>query len=309
MRYLVLCLLLFASALPTLAHSDEEHDEDESRAIEVGEIAVPENPSYHAHVRPIIEASCTACHSEGQIAAYAPLENPEDVAWAADDIRFHVVNRIMPPWMPSSENLPLKHDRSLSDIEIATIIAWVDAGARLGDPDDYTPAPTEGIDFVEIRADLSLQLDRPYTPAADVLDDYRCFAFSLPIDAPHFITGYEFIPDVRAMAHHGILYLVESELAAEIQARDGSDGRPGWSCYGTTGLSKSGSMVATWTPGTFGITYPEGAGYLIEPGQIIILQMHYNLWTTRQPDQSTHPFAAGGPCNADLDGTLDNYSA
>lgn len=284
MRYLVLCLLLLASALSVLAHGDEEHDEDDATAVSVDHVAAPENPSYHAHVRPIIEASCTACHSEGQIAAYAPFENPEDVAWVAEDIRFHVVNRIMPPWMPSSENLPLKYDRSLSDIEIATIAAWADAGAQMGDPGDYAPAPTEGFDFVEIRADLSLQLDKAYTPAADVLDDYRCFAFSLPIDAPHFITGYEFIPDAREMAHHGILYLVESELAAEIQEREGSDGRPGWSCYGGAGLSKSGNMIATWTPGTFGVRFPSGTGYHVEPGQQLVLQMHYNLWTTRRPD-------------------------
>lgn len=284
MRYLVLYLLLLAGALPVLAHGGEKHDEDDRTAVDVGHVVTPENPTYHAHVRLIIEANCVSCHSAGQIAAYAPFENSDDVLGAAADIGFHVVNRIMPPWMPSSENLPLKRDRSLSKTEIATVAAWVDAGARLGDPDDYAPAPTDSFDFVEIRADLSLQLEEAYTPAADVLDDYRCFAFPLPIDGPHFITGYEFIPDVREMAHHGILYLVESELSAEIQARDGSDGRPGWPCYGRTGLSKSGSIVATWTPGTFGIAYPDGAGYRIEPGQIIILQMHYNLWTTRQPD-------------------------
>ena len=182
--------------------------------------------------------------------------------------------------------MPLKNDRSLSDTEIATIAAWVDAGAPLGDPADYTPSASEVVGFADIRADLTLQLDQPYVPAADALDDYRCFAFPLDLDAPQFITGYDFVPDVLEMAHHGILYLVESEMAAEIQARDGVDGQPGWTCYGTTGLSESGSIVATWTPGTFGISYPAGTGYLIEPGQYIVLQMHYNLWTTRQPDQS-----------------------
>ena len=286
MKYLTLCILVMMTALAVLAHGDEEHDDDGDRRADISGVAVPENPTYHEHVRPIMEASCNACHSAGQIAAYAPFENPDDVVWAAEDIRFHVVNGIMPPWMPSPENLPLKHDRRLSATEIATIAAWVDTGAPLGDPADYAPAPTEGFDFVEIRADLTLQLDEPYVPAAEVLDDYRCFAFALDLDAPQFITGYDFIPDVLEMAHHGILYLVENEMAAEIQARNGRDGQPGWSCYGGTGLSKSGDMIATWTPGTFGIRFPPGTGFLVEPGQHIVLQMHYNLWTTRQPDRT-----------------------
>ena len=77
MKYLALCLLVIVSALAVLAHGDEEHDDDDVKAVEIGEVAVPENPSYHEHVRPIMEASCNTCHSAGQIAAYAPFENPK----------------------------------------------------------------------------------------------------------------------------------------------------------------------------------------------------------------------------------------
>ena len=286
MRYLVLCLLVMINALTVGAHGDEEHDEDETKAVEISDVAVPENPTYHAHVRPIIEASCNTCHSAGRIAAYAPFENPDDVVWAADDIRFHVVNGIMPPWMPSRQNLPLKRDRSLSDTEIATIAAWADAGAPLGDPADYKPAPTDSFDFVEIRADLTLQLGEPYVPAEDVLDDYRCFAFPLNIDAPQFITGYEFIPDVVEMAHHNILYLFDEAADDVIQRRNYADGRPGWSCYGGPGLSIGGEGIGGWAPGASPVLFPGGAGFLIRPGQQLVVEMHYNLWTARQPDQS-----------------------
>ncbi len=286
MRIVILLLIVAVSAANILAHGDEEHDDDIVEAVVIGEVSVPENPTYHEHIAPIVEARCVACHRDGQIAAYAPLTEAQDVIWAANDIRYHVVNGIMPPWMPSRENLPLKNDRSLSDAEIATIAAWVDDGAALGEAQDHAPAATDGFDFVEVRADLTLQLDEPYEPADDVLDDYRCFAFPLGIDSPQFVTGYEFLPGVPAMAHHAILYLVDSALEAEAEGRDGADGAPGWSCYGATGLSESGSIIATWTPGTFGVAFPPGTGYKIEPGQIIVLQMHYNLWTTREADQT-----------------------
>ena len=296
--YFYYCFVVWISATAVLAHDAEDHD-DEAESVDLSSINLPEDPTYHEHVRPIIEASCVACHAEGQIAGYAPLTAAEDVVWFARDIKFHVVSGLMPPWMPSNANLPLKNDRRLSDEEIAIIAAWADDGAPLGDPHDYVPSATDGFGFAEIRADLTLQLDEAYTPAADVLDDYRCFAFPLEIDAPQFITGYEFIPDVAAMAHHAILYLVDQEMKAEASARDGADGQPGWTCFGTSGLSQSGEIVATWTPGTFAIAYPAGTGYLIEPGQIIVLQMHYNLWTTRQPDQTRVQLQLAGE-NADL---------
>ena len=286
MRYLILSILIFISSLAVLAHGDAEHDEDETAAADLSSVSVPAHPTYHEHARPIIEASCVACHSDGQIAGYAPFTSAEDVVWAADDIKFHVVNRIMPPWMPSRANRPLQNDRSLSDEEIAIIAAWADDGAPLGDPHDYVPAATDGFAPVAIRADLVLQLDEAYSPAQDVLDDYRCFAFELNVDSPQYITGYEFIPDVAEMAHHAILYLVDGDLRNEVRQRDGVDRAPGWTCYGTTGLSQNGSILATWTPGTFGLRYPEGTGFKIEPGQIIVLQLHYNLWTTRQPDKT-----------------------
>ena len=300
MRWLMVVALLLLGTMAVLAHGDEDNSDDTAEAVDVSGNSVPEDPTYHEHVRPIIEASCVSCHSEAQIAAYAPLTDPQDVVWATEDIAFRVINGIMPPWMPSRNNLPLKNDRSLSDAEIATIVAWAESGAQMGDESAYVPATTTSFDFVDIRVDETLQLESPYTPASDVLDDYRCFAFPLDLDSPQFVTGYEFLPGVWEMAHHAILYLVDSTVAAEIRERDGADGRPGWSCYGSTGLSDSGSMIATWTPGTFGIAFPAGTGYLIAPGEIFVLQMHYNLWTTRQPDQTrVHLQLESG--DADLD--------
>ena len=237
---------------------------------------MPDHVTYHEHVRPIVEARCTACHSDGQIAGYAPLTEADDVVAVAEDIAFHVVNRIMPPWMPSDLTVPLKRDRSLSIEEIAIVAAWLELGAQLGEPDTYAP-PDEIYALAEVRADLTLQLDEAYHPEQDARDDYRCFAFALDIEAPQFLTAYEFIPEVAEMAHHGIVYLLDDVVAADIAERDYADGRPGWPCYGGTGLSKSGDIIGTWTPGTFGIRFPHGTGYLIKPGQFVVVQMHYNL--------------------------------
>ncbi len=284
MPWLCLLLLVFASAMPALAHGGEEHDDDD--AADISAAAVPENLSYHEHVRPIIESDCVVCHSDGQIAAFAPLTEVDFVLDAAEDIAWHVRTGYMPPYPPSELSLPMQGDRSLSDEEIATIVAWAEAGAPLGDPEFYAPAATDGLNITHIRPDLTLQLDEPYLPTEGLLDDYRCFAIPLEISEPRFVTGYEFIPDVAEMAHHSIFYLFGESAQSAIQRRNYEDGRPGWSCYGGAGLHGTVGSFGGWVPGMLPLRFPDGTGFVIEPGQTLVLQMHYNLSTTRQPDRS-----------------------
>ncbi len=283
------CILLLAGCvglLAVLAHGDEDHADDAVEAPEIHGLSLPAQPTYHEHVRPIMEASCVDCHAEGQIAGYAPLTEARFVAFAADDVAWHVTRRIMPPWPPSRENLPLRHDRSLSDYEIALIAAWVDAGAQLGEPEAYAPAATDAVAIPPLRPDMILQLEAPYAPAADVKDDYRCFALKLAIDKPMFVTAYEFIPDATEMAHHAIFYVADAAAEGEIARRDKADGRPGWTCYGDDGLSGRSDSFGGWAPGGAAVHFPAGTGYRILPGQHLVLQMHYNLSAVRQRDQS-----------------------
>ena len=286
MRLLIALLILLVGAGIVQAHGDEDHADDDALAPVVAELDLPEQLTYHEHVRRIIEANCVACHSDGQIAAYAPLTSTDEVALAAEDIKFHVVNAYMPPWPPSRAGLPLRNERRLADADTAIIAAWVDAGAALGDAEAYVPAATDGMQFPEIRADLTLQLDEPYSPAADLLDDYRCFALPLELSEPMFIVGYEFRPDVAEMAHHAIFYVLDASSQRAIQQRDAADGKPGWPCYGGIGIRGRHASFGGWVPGAMPVRFPAGTGFRIESGQQIVLQMHYNLSINHQPDLS-----------------------
>ena len=285
MRAIILFCIFAMLAMTAHAHGDEGHDDEPAAAPALAHVAIPDNPTYHEHVRPIIEASCVACHAEGEFASFAPLDEAFVAIAVAEDISWHVVNGYMPPWPPSRDNIPLKDDRSLSDEEIATIAAWAENGAPAGDPTDYRPAAT-GFAIPEIRPDLVLQLDEAYTPPPDLLDDYRCFAMPLDIAAPQFITGFAFLPDVIEMAHHAIFYLADDRHASAIERKDYADGRPGWSCYGGAGLGRGVEGLGGWAPGTLPVIVPHGTGYLIKPGQQLVLQVHYNLSAARAADSS-----------------------
>ena len=91
-------------------------------------------------VAPILQRSCQRCHSPRGLAPM-PLTSYEEVRPWARAIKLQTSLRTMPPWFIDKTIgiQQFKDDPSLSDKEIATIAAWVDGGAPLGDTADMPP--------------------------------------------------------------------------------------------------------------------------------------------------------------------------
>src|SRR6266550_1358352 len=98
-------------------------------------------PSFSRDVAPILYSSCVSCHRPGEVAPMS-LVSYEDARPWAKAIRAKVANREMPPWGADPHYGTFKDDRSLSDAQIATIAAWVDAGAPRGSDADLPVVPT-----------------------------------------------------------------------------------------------------------------------------------------------------------------------
>ncbi len=97
--------------------------------------------TYSQQVSRIIQANCQICHQEGQIGPMA-LTNYQEVRRYARRIREQVAAREMPPYHYDSEIgiQELKGDWRMSDEDVNTVLAWIDAGVPEGDPADL-PAP------------------------------------------------------------------------------------------------------------------------------------------------------------------------
>src|ERR1700716_374539 len=89
--------------------------------------AAPGPVTFTKDVAPILQRSCQNCHRPGAIAPMSLLTYEETRPWARS-IRQKVVAREMPPWYIDRHVgiHDFKNDVSLSDLEIATIAAWVD---------------------------------------------------------------------------------------------------------------------------------------------------------------------------------------
>ena len=93
--------------------------------------------TFSKHVAPILQQSCQVCHRPGSIGPMSLLSYASARRWS-DRIKTKVAAREMPPYQYDTDIgiQALKYDPRLSDADIATIVAWADAGAPEGDPGD-----------------------------------------------------------------------------------------------------------------------------------------------------------------------------
>ena len=250
-------------------------------------------PTWYQDVEPIVTAKCATCHATGGIAPF-PLTTYEEAAPYASWMKSAVQSGEMPPWPADSACNTYQFDRSLSAEQIEAIAAWSDAGALEGDAANPA-APLDVAIPALSRADVTLQIDEPYTPALSP-DECRCFVFDWD-EGTSYVTGFGVEPDEDRVVHHVIAYRISPDDADTVRAFDDAEDGPGYACYGGPNADGAGSdrvdsdWLGGWVPGSTGNDYPDGTGIKVEDGSLVVVQFHYNVETAGPlPDQSSVSF-------------------
>jgi hypothetical protein len=133
-------------------------------------------------------------------------------------------------------------------------------------------------------------------PETGGTDDYRCILLDPKITADSFLSGVVLQPGNPNLVHHAILYRVDPEQVSAATAKDASDPRLGWSCFGGPGLPgnsadlgglNSAPWVAAWATSGGEQRFAAGTGQRTRAGTRVILQMHYNLLNGDGADSTT----------------------
>jgi hypothetical protein len=136
-------------------------------------------------------------------------------------------------------------------------------------------------------------LPEHYTPS-DTLDDYRCFAIPWPADLSEdsFVVAQDYFPDRRELVHHVITFVAGPGEAGFYQGLDDADPGPGYQCFGGPGKTDwSAQWLGAWAPGQQPWRAPAGTGIRVEPGSVLIMQVHYNsVGGEPAPDQTSVGF-------------------
>jgi hypothetical protein len=174
-----------------------------------------------------------------------------------------------------------------------------DGGSPAASPSHSThghgsPAPPQPLREGERFVDL--QMAEAYTPdpPEGAVDEYRCQVLDPGLTEAAYLTGTQVMPDNVAIAHHGIVYALPPGAAAAVREHDAKTPGLGWQCFGGTGVEgadveydddeggdeggdEGAAWVDTWAPGATETLLDQDAGFKLEPGSLIVFQMHYNL--------------------------------
>jgi hypothetical protein len=223
-------------------------------------------------VAPILQRSCQNCHRPDSIAPMSLLTYKDARPWAKA-IRQKVAAREMPPWF-IDKNVGVRHfkdDPSLSDKEIATISAWVDAGAPEGAASDMPPARTfAASDEWHIgKPDLIVSMPVAFTVKPENSDWWGNFQADSGLTEDRYLKAVETRPSLGGgikVVHHAVTSLVYD------------DGTPGDGTLNEYAVGKNGDI------------YAEGSGKLIKAGAKINFNMHYHAIGKPVTDQSQVAF-------------------
>lgn len=162
-------------------------------------------------------------------------------------------------------------------------------------------APPQPLRAGERFVDLTMAEAYTPEPPEGAMDEYRCQVLDPGLTERAFLTGTQVVPQNVAIAHHGIVYAVSPDDAAAVREHDADTPGPGWRCFGGTGVEGAdvedddeestdagAAWVDTWAPGATETLLDQDAGFLLEPGSLVVFQMHYNLLATD-----------GGPAGSD----------
>jgi len=164
------------------------------------------NVTFTKDVAPIFFKNCAECHRPGEAAPFSALSYKDARPWARS-IREQVVSREMPPWRADSHVGQFKNDRRLTDAEIETITAWVDGGAKEGDPNHLPPVPEFADGWAIGKPDLIIPMPEEFTLDASGPDEYQYFEVDPGFTEDKYVQMAEARPGNRRIVHHILAFV------------------------------------------------------------------------------------------------------
>ena len=162
--------------------------------------------TFSRDVAPIFFKNCAECHRTGEAAPMSLLSYKDARPWARS-IKEKVVTKQMPPWHADPHYQQFSNDRRLTQAQVETIAAWVDGGAKEGDPKDLPPTPKFVEGWAIGKPDIVLQMPEEFTLEASGPDEYQYFEIQTNFKDDVYVQMAEARPGNRKIVHHIIAFV------------------------------------------------------------------------------------------------------
>jgi hypothetical protein len=252
-------------------------------AIVASAATAPASVTFYKDVLPVLQKDCQTCHRPGEAAPMSFLTYDSTRPWAKA-IKTAVITKKMPPWFADPHYGKFANDRSLSQAEINTFVAWADAGAPAGDARVAAKA-TEWVEGWRInKPDMVLSMQAAFEVPASGTIDYQYVVIPTGFTEDKYVQMAEARPGNPALVHHIIAFIrepgnpwmrdakpgvpfVPRERARQAQTEDGQNRAQDSGGFG--------DFLAGYAPGSLPNTMKPGQAKLVKAGSDLILQMHY----------------------------------
>lgn len=237
-------------------------------------------------VAPILYRNCAQCHRPGEMAPMSLIQYKEVRPWARS-VKEKVLNKEMPPWYADPNHGVFANDPRLSDADIATIRAWVDGGAKEGDPKDLPPAPKStdtGWKFG--KPDVVLSMTAEATIPADGTVPYKYYVVPTNFTEDKFVQFAQIKRGDPAVVHHVIIGVREPgngplppageiNLGAQRFNPETSQANDPQRQQLAQRNNNPDGMLIGWAPGMSPLMLKPGEAKLVKKGSVLVFQMHY----------------------------------
>lgn len=258
-------------------------------------------PTFSKDVAPILYSKCVTCHRPGEIGPMSLITYRDVRPWAAS-IRDKVSTRVMPPWHADPQYGSFRNDRSLSSKEIDTIVKWVDAGAREGNPADMPALPKLAEGWQIGKPDVVFEMATEFEIPARGTVDYQYFEVPTNFTEDRWIQAGEARPGDRAHVHHIIVSVIEPQGNRRPSVMTikpiMSEGRPPAASAARAAAPRDpaslaraarfagANMLVNWAVGEDAPVHPDGIAKRIPAGSTLLFQVHYTTNGTSGKDRS-----------------------
>jgi hypothetical protein len=273
-------------------------------------------PTFTKDIAPIVFNKCATCHRPGEAVPMSLTSYQEVRPWSRD-IKEQIVQRNMPPWPADpGSSLKFRNERRLSQDEINTITAWVDAGSPKGDDADLPPLPKFAPGWALGQPDMVIPMPVEFEVPAEGEIPMQNFYVPVPFKEDRWVEAVELRPGNPAVVHHSIVNVTRlpegsrivdgRAVRADAPAKPADPANPRGSAFREGGdevvltqdsFSRSGAFkLVGQAPGKGYERHRPGIAKRITPGTYFQFNLHYQpdgrpekdrsmlgLWFSKEP--------------------------
>ena len=239
--------------------------------------------TFHKDALPILQARCQGCHRAGEAAPMPLMTYAEARPWAKA-IREAVASGKMPPWFADKSIGHFTNDKSLTAKERETLLAWVDDGAKEGNPKDAPAARQFATGWTIGTPDAVVDMGVDFKVPASGTVEYTYFVVKAPFAEDKWVEKAELRPGARDVVHHIVLLNRSAGSEFHKAAQPGVPfvpkkrqrrNPPVDTGQGNLNLADEMEVGSVYVPGGDAYATRPGQARLIKAGSDLIFQMHY----------------------------------